>query len=86
MRGESIEEGRAEEDEERFERASLRGEELEYLDEGKGLVEPFLGKEIRSAVAGEGRERGEDGREERQVVEELGDELCKEEVSVRREE
>ena len=55
------------------------------MDEGKGLVEPFLGKEIRSAVAGEGRERGEDGREERQVVEELG-ELCKEEVSVRREE
>ena len=86
MRGESIEEGRAEEDEERFERASLRGEELEYLDEGKGLVVwPFLGKEIRSAVAGEGRERGEDGKEERQVVEELG-ELCKEEVSVRREE
>ena len=86
MRGESIEEGRAEEDEERFERASLRGEELECLDEGKGLVVwPFLGKEIRSAVAGEGRERGEDGKEERQVVEELG-ELCKEEVSVRREE
>ena len=82
MRGESIEEGRAEEEEERLERASLRGDDL---DEGKYLVEPFLGKEIRSAVAGEGRERGEDGKEERQVVEELG-ELCKEEVSVRREE
>ena len=82
MRGESIEEGRAEEEEERLERASLRGDDL---DEGKHLVEPFLGKVIRSAEAGEGSERGEEGREERQVVEEFG-ELCKEEVSVRREE
>ena len=52
------------------------------------MVEPFFGcKDIRSAEeAGEERERGEEGREERQVVEELGEELCKEEVSVRREE
>ena len=82
MRGESIEEGRAEEEEERLERASLRGDDL---DEGRHLVEPFLGRVIRSAEAGEGSERGEEGREERQVVEEFG-ELCKEEVSVRREE
>ena len=82
MRGESTEEGRAEEDEERLERASLRGE---ALDEGKHLVEPFFDNWIRSAEAGEESERGEEGREERQVVEELG-ELCKEEVSLRREE
>ena len=54
------------------------------------MVEPFLigCKDIRSAEeeAGEESERGEEGREERQVVEELGEELCKEEVSVRREE
>ena len=60
-----------------------------HLDEGKHLDEPFLigCKDIRSAeLAGEESERGEEGREERQVVEELGEELCKEEVSVRREE
>ena len=59
MRGESTEEGRAEEEEERLERASLRGE---ALDEGKHLVEPFFDNWIRSAEAGEGSERGEEGR------------------------
>ena len=89
LRGESVEEGSAEEEEERLDRESFRGEELEpvvdFEEGGKHLV-VFFGSEIRSEEAGEGRDLGEEGREERQVVEELGDELCKDDVSVNLEE
>ena len=86
LRGESVEEGRAEEEEERLDRESFRGEELEpevdFEEGGKHLV-VFFGNDIRSEV---GRDLGEEGREERQVVEEVGDELCKDDVSVNLEE
>ena len=86
LRGESVEEGSAEEEEERLDRESFRGEELEpevdFEEGGKHLV-VFFGKDIRSE---EGRDLGEEGREERQVVEEVGDELCKDDVSVNLEE
>ena len=89
LRGESVEEGSAEEEEERLDRESFRGEELEpevdFEEGGKHLV-VFFGNEIRSEEAGEGRDLGEEGREERQVVEEFGDELCKDDVSVNLEE
>ena len=89
LRGESVEEGSAEEEEERLDRESFRGEELEpvvdFEEGGKHLV-VFFGNDIRSEEAGEGRDLGEEGREERQVVEELGDELCKDDVSVNLEE
>ena len=89
LRGESVEEGSAEEEEERLDRESFRGEELEpevdFEEGGKHLV-VFFGNEIRSEEAGEGRDLGEEGREERQVVEEVGDELCKDDVSVNLEE
>ena len=89
LRGESVEEGSAEEEEERLDRESFRGEELEpevdFEEGGKHLV-VFFGNDIRSEEAGEGRDLGEEGREERQVVEEVGDELCKDDVSVNLEE
>ena len=89
LRGESVEEGSAEEEEERLDRESFRGEELEpevdFEEGGKHLV-VFFGKDIRSEEAGEGRDLGEEGKEERQVVEEVGDELCKDDVSVNLEE
>ena len=89
LRGESVEEGSAEEEEERLDRESFRGEELEpevdFEEGGKHLV-VFFGNEIRSEEAGEGRDLGEEGKEERQVVEEVGDELCKDDVSVNLEE
>ena len=89
LRGESVEEGSAEEEEERLDRESFRGEELEPgvdFDEGGKHLVVFFGNEIRSEEAGEGRDLGEEGREERQVVEEVGDELCKDDVSVNLEE
>ena len=89
LRGESVEEGSAEEEEERLDRESFRGEELEPavdFDEGGKHLVVFFGNEIRSEEAGEGRDLGEEGREERQVVEEFGDELCKDDVSVNLEE
>ena len=86
LRGESVEERSADEEEERLDRESFRGEELEpevdFEEGGKHLV-VFFGNEIRSE---EGRDLGEEGREERQVVEEVGDELCKDDVSVNLEE
>ena len=71
-----------------MDRESFRGEELEpevdFEEGGKHLVVFFaFGNDIRSEV---GRDLGEEGREERQVVEEVGDELCKDDVSVNLEE